>query len=96
MCRSIDARQVGLSEATNVLYLDDCVEGREEAKNRQRLDDKWEVISGDIMGRAIEGTPMVFTGTRYSPCMTPSVECRNTHSGRGGLGERLRYPPSIL
>ena len=67
MCRSIDARQVGLSEATNVLYLDDCVEGREEAKNRQRLDDKWEVISGDIMGRAIEGTPMVFTGTRYSP-----------------------------
>ena len=66
MCRSIDARQVGLSEATNVLYLDDCVEGREEAKNRQRLDDKWEVISGDVMGRAIEGTPMVFTGTRYS------------------------------
>lgn len=44
MCRSIDARQVGLSEATNLLYLDDCVEGREEAKNRQRLDDKWEVM----------------------------------------------------
>ena len=66
MCRSIDSRQVGLSEATNALLLDDCVEGREEAKNRQRLDDKWEIISGDIMGRAIEGTPMVFTGTRYS------------------------------
>lgn len=59
MCRSIDARQVGLSEATNLLYLDDCVEGREEAKNRQRLDDKWEVISGDIIGRAIEGTVTV-------------------------------------
>lgn len=66
MCRSIDARQVGLSEATNVLYLDDCVEGREEAKNRERLQEKWEVISGDIMGRAIEGTPIVATGTRYS------------------------------
>ena len=66
MCRSIDSRQVGLSEATNLLYMDDCVEGREEAKNRQRLDDKWEVISGDIMGRALEGTPMVFCGTRYS------------------------------
>lgn len=66
MCRSIDSRQVGLSEATNLLYMDDCVEGREEAKNRQRLDDKWEIISGDIMGRAIEGTPMVFCGTRYS------------------------------
>ena len=66
MCRSIDARQVGLSEATNLLYLDDCVEGREEAKNRQRLDDKWEVIPGDIIGRAIEGTPIVICGTRYS------------------------------
>ena len=66
MCRSIDARQVGLSEATNLLYLDDCVEGREEAKNRQRLDEKWEVISGDVIGRAIEGTPIVICGTRYS------------------------------
>ena len=66
MCRSIDARQVGLSEATNLLYLDDCVEGREEAKNRNRLDDKWEVISGDVLGRAIEGTPIVICGTRYS------------------------------
>lgn len=66
MCRSIDARQVGLSEATNVLYLDDCVEGREEAKNRDLLDKKWEIISGDVIGRAIEGTPIVATGTRYS------------------------------
>ena len=66
MCRSIDARQVGLSEATNVLYLDDCVEGREEAKNRDLMDKKWEVISGDVIGRAIEGTPIIATGTRYS------------------------------
>lgn len=66
MCRSIDARQVGLSEATNVLYLDDCVEGREEAKNRELLDKKWEIISGDVIGRAIEGTPIVAAGTRYS------------------------------
>ena len=66
MCRSIDARQVGLSEATNLLYLDDCVEGREEAKNRDLMDKKWEIISGDVIGRAIEGTPIVATGTRYS------------------------------
>lgn len=66
MCRSIDSTQVGLSEATNVLYLDDCVEGREEAKNRVRLDAKWEVISGDVLGRAIEGTPIIICGTRYS------------------------------
>lgn len=66
MCRSIDAKQVGLSEATNVLYLDDCVDGRKEAKNKQLLDDKWEVISGDVIGRAVEGTPIVACGTRYS------------------------------
>ena len=66
MCRSIDSRQVGLSEASNVLTLDDCVEGRKEAKNRMLLDQKWEVISGDIIGRALEGTPIIFTGTRYS------------------------------
>lgn len=66
MCRSVDARQVGLSEATNVLYLDDCVDGRKEAKNRALLENKWQVINGDILGRAIEGTPLVATGTRYS------------------------------
>ena len=66
MCRSIDSTQVGLSEATNLLYLDDCVEGREEALNRALLDKKWEVISGDVFGRAIEGTPIVMCGTRYS------------------------------
>lgn len=66
MCRSIDARQVGLSEATNLLYLDDCVEGYIEAQNRNRLEEKWRVISGDIVGRAIEGTPVVVCGTRYS------------------------------
>ncbi len=66
MCRSIDARQVGLSEATNLLYLDDCVEGYAEAQNRNRLEEKWRVISGDIIGRAIEGTPIVICGTRYS------------------------------
>lgn len=66
MCRSIDSTQVGLSEATNVLYLDDCVQGREEAMNRGLLDKKWEVISGDVIGRALEGTPIVAAGTRYS------------------------------
>lgn len=66
MCRSIDARQVGLSEATNVLYLDDCVESRAEAKNRARLLEKNEALFGDVLGRAIEGTPIIACGTRYS------------------------------
>lgn len=66
MCRSIEASQVGLSEATSLLYLDDCVESRMEAKNRSRLDTKWETITGDVIGRAIENTPIVMCGTRYS------------------------------
>lgn len=93
MCRSIDARQVGLSEATNVLYLDDCVEGREEAKNRQRLDDKWEVISGDIVGRAIEGTPMVFTGTRYS--LYDPIGRVQEHAQREGWAWRAIEIPAL-
>ena len=93
MCRSIDARQVGLSEATNVLYLDDCGEGREEAKNRQRLDDKWEVISGDIMGRAIEGTPMVFTGTRYS--LYDPIGRVQEHAQREGWAWRAIEIPAL-
>lgn len=93
MCRSIDARQAGLSEATNVLYLDDCVEGREEAKNRQRLDDKWEVISGDIMGRAIEGTPMVFTGTRYS--LYDPIGRVQEHAQREGWAWRAIEIPAL-
>ena len=93
MCRSIDARQVGLSEATNVLYLDDCVEGREEAKNRQRLDDKWEVISGDIMGRAIEGTQMVFTGTRYS--LYDPIGRVQEHAQREGWAWRAIEIPAL-
>lgn len=93
MCRSIDARQVGLSEATNVLYLDDCVEGREEAKNRQRLDDKWEVISGDIIGRAIEGTPMVFTGTRYS--LYDPIGRVQEHAQREGWAWRAIEIPAL-
>ena len=93
MCRSIDARQVGLSEATNVLYLDDCVEGREEANNRQRLDDKWEVISGDIMGRAIEGTPMVFTGTRYS--LYDPIGRVQEHAQREGWAWRAIEIPAL-
>lgn len=66
MCRSIDATQVGLSEATNVLVLDDCIQGREEALNRDRLDAKWDIVNGDVLGRALEGTPIIASGTRYS------------------------------
>ena len=70
------------------------MEGREEAKNRQRLDDKWEVISGDIMGRAIEGTPMVFTGTRYS-IYDPIGRVQEYAAQENGLGGPLKFRPLI-
>lgn len=65
MCRSIDQSQVGLSEATNLLYLDDLVAGRSEAINRDLLDKKWEVVSADVIGRSLSA-PIVICGTRYS------------------------------
>ena len=62
-------------------------------KNRQRLDDKWEVISGDIMGRAIEGTPMVFTGTRYS--LYDPIGRVQEHAQREGWAWRAIEIPAL-
>lgn len=65
-CRSIDGAIVGTTEATNILYVDDAVEGREEAKNKARLEKLNEIIQSDVLGRRIEGTPILVQGTRYS------------------------------
>ncbi|HKL93736.1 MAG TPA: phage terminase large subunit, partial [Clostridia bacterium] len=65
-CRAIDGQIVGSTEATNLLYFDDLVSGYEEAMNRNRLDKLWAKVSGDAMGRRIEGTPIIAQGTRYS------------------------------
>lgn len=93
MCRSIDARQVGLSEATNLLYLDDCVEGREEAKNRLALDKKWEILTGDVIGRALEGTPIVICGTRYS--LYDPIGRLQEHAQRHGWRWRAVEVPAL-
>lgn len=65
-CRSIDGAIVGNTEASSLLYLDDCVEGFEEARNYDRLEKKWQTITGDVLGRRLEGCPIVICGTRYS------------------------------
>lgn len=65
-CRSIDGQIVGSTEATNLLYFDDLVKNYEEAINRNRLDTLWHKVSGDAMGRRLEGTPIIIQGTRYS------------------------------
>lgn len=65
-CRSIDGKIVGCTEATNLLYLDDTVANHEEAMNRKRLEFLCEKVAGDVLGRRIEGTPIIIQGTKYS------------------------------
>ena len=67
-CRSIDGALTGSTEATpdGVMYLDDLVSNEEEANNRTRLDTLWDKVRGDLLGRRLEGCPIVAQGTRYS------------------------------
>lgn len=67
-CRSIDGALTGSTEATpdGVLYLDDLVSDELEANNRARLDTLWDKVRGDLLGRRLEGCPIVAQGTRYS------------------------------
>lgn len=67
-CRPIDGQITGSTEATpdGVIYLDDCVKNEEEAVNRERLDFLWDKVRGDILGRRLEGCPIIAQGTRYS------------------------------
>lgn len=67
-CRPIDGQITGSTEATpdGLVYLDDCVKNEEEAVNRDRLDFLWDKIRGDVLGRRLEGCPIVAQGTRYS------------------------------
>lgn len=67
-CRPIDGQITGSTEATpdGVIYLDDMVKNEEEAVNRERLDFLWDKVRGDVLGRRLEGCPIVAAGTRYS------------------------------
>lgn len=67
-CRSIDGALTGSTEATpdGVIYLDDLVGDDMEANSRQRLDTLWDKVRGDLLGRRLEGCPIVAQGTRYS------------------------------
>lgn len=67
-CRPIDGQITGSTEATpdGLVYLDDCVKNEEEAINRDRLDFLWDKVRGDVLGRRLEGCPIVAQGTRYS------------------------------
>ena len=67
-CRSIDGALTGSTEATRdgVMYLDDLVSDDIEANNRNRLDTLWDKVRGDLLGRRLEGCPIIAQGTRYS------------------------------
>ncbi|MBS6475113.1 MAG: phage terminase large subunit [Clostridiales bacterium] len=67
-CRSIDGALTGSTEATpeGMLYMDDLVSDEVEANNRNRLDTLWDKVRGDLLGRRLEGCPIVSQGTRYS------------------------------
>lgn len=67
-CRSIDGALTGSTEATpkGVMYLDDLVSDEMEANSRARLDTLWDKVRGDLLGRRLEGCPIVAQGTRYS------------------------------
>lgn len=67
-CRPIDGQITGSTEATpdGVIYLDDCVKNEEEAVNADRLEFLWDKIRGDVLGRRLEGCPIIGQGTRYS------------------------------
>lgn len=67
-CRSIDGALTGSTEATpeGVMYIDDMVSDDEEANSRPRLDKLWDKVRGDLLGRRLEGCPIVAQGTRYS------------------------------
>lgn len=67
-CRSIDGALTGSTEATpdGVMYIDDMVGDDMEANSRQRLDTLWDKIRGDLLGRRLEGCPIIAQGTRYS------------------------------
>lgn len=67
-CRSIDGALTGSTEATpdGVMYIDDMVSDELEANNRARLDSLYDKIRGDLLGRRLEGCPIIIQGTRYS------------------------------
>lgn len=67
-CRSIDGQITGSTEATpdGLIYLDDLVRDEEESVNRDRLEFLWDKVRGDVLGRRLEGCPIVAQGTRYS------------------------------
>jgi len=66
--RSIQGGNAGLSRAVypGILYIDDVIEGIEEAMSEERLEAKWQKVSVDLVQRALGGLRMLCIMTRWS------------------------------
>ncbi len=90
-CRPIDGSVVGNTEANVLLYLDDCVKNHEEARNRDRLEFLCEKVTDDILGRRIEGTPIIIQGTKYS-LYDPITHLQNKANEMGWRWKEVAIP----
>lgn len=66
--RSIQGGNAGLSRCVfpGVLYIDDPVEGVEEAMSEERLEAKWTKINTDLIQRVLGRLRLLIIGTRWS------------------------------
>lgn len=65
--RSISGQNAGLSRAIGLLYVDDMIEGIEEALSEERLEAKWSKFNTDILQRGGNSSvPLLVVGTRWS------------------------------
>ena len=90
-CRPIDGSIVGNTEANTLLYIDDCVKNHEEARNRDRLEFLCEKVTDDVLGRRIEGTPIIIQGTKYS-LYDPITHLQNKADEMGWKWKEVAIP----
>lgn len=65
--RTLGGQNAGLARAHALMYVDDPVEGIEEAMSEERLEAKWSKISVDVLQRGgNSNVPLLIIGTRWS------------------------------
>ena len=65
--RSVSGQNAGLARAQSLTYVDDLVEGIEEALSEERLEAKWYKLNTDVLQRqGNSDVPLLVVGTRWS------------------------------
>lgn len=65
-CRSIEGSLTGNTEANNLLYGDDLVEGIESALSPVRMESLWSKVTNNLLSRRKKTCKLLFIGTRWS------------------------------